>query len=71
MMECHHIDGPKCSCNPGYIGDLCLASMSHNNINIIITCTIVYEQKVSVKHKHLSKQYYYHGDELMALLCVA
>lgn len=26
-MECHHIEGPKCNCTPGYTGDLCLISM--------------------------------------------
>ena len=28
-MECHHIDGPRCTCNQGYIGDLCQTSMLH------------------------------------------
>ena len=29
-MECHHIEGPKCNCSVGYIGDLCLTSMLHH-----------------------------------------
>ena len=46
-MECHHIDGPRCTCNPGYIGDLCQTSTLHILTFLLSNC------KHYIKHMFL------------------